>query len=87
MKFEFKAFTKEGKVKEGIITAKSKEEALKILQDQELLVTFLAEKKKERIFFKRATLKDLYSVTRQLAYLGSGGGVYILDVSNPSSPS
>jgi hypothetical protein len=27
-----------------------------------------------------------YDATRQLAFLGSGGGVYILDVSNPSTP-
>ena len=70
MKFEFKAFTREGKLKEGIISATSKDEALKILQDQELLVTYLAEKKIElKFFFQKPGLKDLYIFTKQLAYL------------------
>ncbi len=69
MKFEFKAFTREGKLKEGLVTAESKEAALRILQDQELLVTYLAEKKRGPLFFQKASLKDVYLFTRQLAYL------------------
>jgi type IV pilus assembly protein PilC len=69
-KFEFKAFTKEGKLKEGIISAESKESALKILQEQELLVSYLAEKKlKLTYFFRKPGAKELYLFTRQLSYL------------------
>jgi type IV pilus assembly protein PilC len=69
-KFEFKAFTREGKLKEGIISAESKEEALKILQEQELLISYLAEKKiKLTYFFRKPGNKELYLFTRQLSYL------------------
>ena len=70
MKFEFKAFTRDGKLKEGIISAENKEAALKLLQEQELLVTYLAEKKIEfKTFFQKPGLKDLYIFTKQLSYL------------------
>lgn len=70
MKFEFKAFTRDGKLKEGVITAENKETALRILQEQELLVTYLSEKKVEfKVFFKKAGIKDVYIFTKQLAYL------------------
>jgi type IV pilus assembly protein PilC len=70
-KFEFKAFNREGKLKEGIISAESKEAALKILQEQELLVSYLAEKKTTLIlsFLQKPRTKDLYIFTRQLSYL------------------
>ncbi|GIW67143.1 MAG: secretion system protein [Candidatus Parcubacteria bacterium] len=69
-KFEFKAFTREGKLKEGIISAETKEAALKILQSQELLVTYLSEKKVSFLsFLQKPNLKDLYIFTRQLSYL------------------
>ena len=70
MKFEFKAFTKDGKLKEGIISAGSKEEAIKILQQQELLITYIAEKKISlKAILQKPTLKDIYVFTKQLAYL------------------
>jgi type IV pilus assembly protein PilC len=70
-KFEFKAFNREGKLKEGIISAESKEAALKILQEQELLVSYLSEKKTNLIlsFLQKPRTKDLYLFTRQLSYL------------------
>jgi type IV pilus assembly protein PilC len=70
-KFEFKAFNREGKLKEGIISAVSKEAALKILQEQELLVSYLSEKKTTLIlsFLQKPRTKDLYIFTRQLSYL------------------
>jgi type IV pilus assembly protein PilC len=70
-KFEFKAFNREGKLKEGIISAESKEAALKILQEQELLVSYLSEKKTTLIlsFLQKPRTKDLYLFTRQLSYL------------------
>jgi len=68
-KFEFKAFTREGKLKEGIISAENKESALEILQEQELLVSYLAEKKPTHYFFKKPKLKDIYLFTKQLSYL------------------
>ena len=69
-KFEFKAFTQEGKLKEGIISADSKESALKLLQDQELLVTSLTEVESKGFhFFKKVDIKDVYIFTHQLSYL------------------
>ncbi len=68
-KFEFKAFTPEGKLKEGVLKAENREQALKILQEQNLLVTYLTEEKKRPIFFQKPGLKDVYLFTRQLAYL------------------
>jgi len=69
-KFEFKAFTREGKLKEGIISAETKDAALKILQDQELLVTYLTEKKSTFLYFlQKPGLKDVYLFTKQLSYL------------------
>jgi type II secretory pathway component PulF len=70
-KFEFKAFTREGKLKEGIISAESKEKALQILQEQELLVSYLAEKKPTPLlyFLQKPGTKDVYFFTRQLSYL------------------
>lgn len=71
MKFEFKAFTQEGEFKRGIISASSKEEALKILQDQGYLVTYLAEARSRilEIFIRKPSLNDVYLFSRQLAYL------------------
>ena len=69
-KFEFKAFTREGKLKQGTIAADSKESALKILQQQELLVTYLSERKLSLLtFLQKPGTKDLYMFTRQLSYL------------------
>jgi type IV pilus assembly protein PilC len=67
--FEFKAFTQEGEVREGILKAKDKDEALRILQEKNLLVTFLQEKKRKPLFFQRANLKDIYLFTHQLSRL------------------
>jgi type IV pilus assembly protein PilC len=67
--FEFKAFTQEGKLKEGIISAESKDKALQILQEQNLLVTYLGERKRKPLFFQKPRLKDIYIFTRQLSYL------------------
>ncbi|GBD34841.1 Putative type II secretion system protein F [bacterium HR35] len=71
MRFEYRAFTKEGELKKGIITASSKEEALKILQDQDLLVTYLSESKIRllEIFLRKPGLNDIYLFSRQLSYL------------------
>jgi type IV pilus assembly protein PilC len=69
-KFLFKAFTKEGALREGVISAESKDAALKILQEQELLVTTLTEKKLSILtFFKKPGLKEIYLFTKQLSYL------------------
>jgi type IV pilus assembly protein PilC len=69
-KFEFKAFTQEGKSKEGIISAENKDAALKILQDQQLLVTYLNEQKSSFFsFLQKPSVKDVYLFTRQLSYL------------------
>ena len=69
-KFQFKAFDRAGNIKEGIVSAVNREEALKILQGQELLVTYLAEKKINLFaFLTRPGVKDVYILTRQLSYL------------------
>jgi len=69
-KYEFKAFTQEGKTKEGVISAESKESALKILQEQQLLVSYIAEQKASPfLFFQKPRVKDVYLFTRQLSYL------------------
>ena len=69
-KFEFKAFDREGKLKEGIISAENKDTALRILQEQGLLVTSLFEKKISPLyFFRKPGLKDIYLFTKQLSYL------------------
>lgn len=69
-KFEFKAFDQSGSLKEGIVSAVNKEHALKILQDQNLLVTYIGEKKIKFFFWsKKPSLKEIYIFTKQLAYL------------------
>jgi type IV pilus assembly protein PilC len=69
-KFEFKAFTRDGKSKEGVIAAENKDAALKILQEQDLLITYLSEKKFSlSAFLQRPRLNDVYLFTRQLSYL------------------
>jgi type IV pilus assembly protein PilC len=69
-KFEFKAFTQEGKLKEGVISAESREKALQILQEQNLFVSSLViAKSKEKVFLSKPRLKDLYFFTKQLSYL------------------
>lgn len=70
-KFEFKAFDQQGNPKEGIVSAGTKDQALKVLQDQGLLVTYIEEKRIKFFSFaqRRISLKDLYILTKQLSYL------------------
>ncbi len=71
MRFEYKAFTQEGEFKRGIVSADSKEEALRILQEQGLFVTYLGEPRSRllEIFFRKPGLNDIYLFSRQLSYL------------------
>jgi len=76
MKFNFKAKTKTGEYKEGVINARSKEAAVAILQKNDLLPTSLeAENPKgglEKLFLKyyeKVTAKELVVFFRQLAIL------------------
>lgn len=73
MKFEFKAFDNEGKKVEGIIEAQNKDDALKILQNKNLLVTRLIEKKIDFTpsLILKPSKKEIYLFTRQLFYLVS----------------
>ncbi|MCS7200887.1 MAG: type II secretion system F family protein [Patescibacteria group bacterium] len=69
-KFEFKAFDQSGNPKQGIVSANTKEQALKILQDQGLLVTYISQKK--ITFFswaQKPNIKQIYIFTKQLSYL------------------
>jgi type II secretory pathway component PulF len=68
-KFQFKAYTQEGILKEGLVDAKDKEEALKLLQSQNLFVTFLKTQTRRPLFWQKPKLKDIYLFTRQLSYL------------------
>lgn len=69
-KFEFKAFDQSGTPKEGIVSANNKDQALKILQDQGLLITYIEEKKIKFFSLERKpNLKEIYIFTKQLAYL------------------
>jgi len=68
-KFQFKAYTQEGTLKEGLIEAKDREEALKLLQSQNLFVSFLKTQTKKPLFWQTPKLKDIYLFTRQLSYL------------------
>jgi type II secretory pathway component PulF len=69
-KFEFKAFTREGKLKEGIVSAENKDAAVRILQEQGLLVSYLAEKRtKITHYVFKPGARDIYLFTRQLSYL------------------
>lgn len=68
-KFEFKAYNREGILKEGVITAKDKSEALRYLHQQEFLVTYLVEKKFKFPIFKKVGLKHIYFFSKQLSYL------------------
>jgi type IV pilus assembly protein PilC len=71
MRFEYKAFTQEGEFKRGIVSADSKEEALRILQEQGLFVTYLGEPRSKflEIFLRKPGLNDIYLFSRQLSYL------------------
>jgi type IV pilus assembly protein PilC len=71
MRFEYKAFTQEGEFKRGIVSADSKEEALRILQEQGLFVTYLGEPRSRllEIFSRKPGLNDIYLFSRQLSYL------------------
>jgi type II secretory pathway component PulF len=69
-KFEFKAFTREGKLKEGIVSAENKDAAVRILQEQGLLISYLAEKRtKITHYVFKPGARDIYLFTRQLSYL------------------
>ncbi len=71
MRFEYKAFTQEGEFKRGIVSADSKEEALRILQEQGLFITYLGEPRSRllEIFYRKPGLNDIYLFSRQLSYL------------------
>jgi len=74
MKFVYQARTKEGKFKEGIVEASSKEAALDLLQKYDLYVTFLEEKStpiymKEISLFQGVSKKELVLFFRQLTIM------------------
>jgi len=71
MRFEYKAFTQEGTFKRGVISAASKDEALRVLQEQGFFVTYLGEPRSRllEIFYRKPGLNDIYLFARQLSYL------------------
>jgi type IV pilus assembly protein PilC len=70
-KFEFRGFDKEGNFKIGIISAVDKESAIKILHNQNLVVTYIKELGEIRplITWGRVSLLDLAFFYRALSYL------------------
>lgn len=75
MKFYFRARTKEGLIRTGTIEALNREEALKILQDYNLIVTKLEPYKKEglKIFQGRVSPKEIFFFFKQLSILIDSG--------------
>ncbi len=74
MKFEYKAKDKEGKVQTGMIVASSKEAAFLVLQNYELYLISIKEKKtpffaKEITLFQHVSQKDVVMLSRQLAVM------------------
>ncbi len=74
-KFEFRGFDKEGNFKVGIIEAVDKESAIKILHNQNLVVTYIKELSeiKPLITWGGVTLLDLAFFYRALNYLLKAG--------------
>jgi type IV pilus assembly protein PilC len=74
-KFEFRGFDKEGNFKIGIISAVDKESAIKILHNQNLVVTYIKELGEIRplITWGRVSLLDLAFFYRTLNYLLKAG--------------
>ena len=75
MKFQFRGFDQEGNFKSGVITAESKEEAVKILQTQNVVVTYIfpVEGIKIPALFGRITFKDLAMFCRSMIYFLRSG--------------
>jgi len=75
MKFQFRGFDQEGNFKSGVITAESKEEAVKILQTQNVVVTYIYPLEIEKIpaLFGRITFKDLAMFCRSMIYFLRSG--------------
>jgi type IV pilus assembly protein PilC len=74
-KFEFRGFDKEGNFKVGIIEAVDKESAIKILHNQNLVVTYIKElsELKPLITWGKVSLLDLAFFYRALNYLLKAG--------------
>jgi len=78
MRFKYKAITKEGKERKGIIEASSYKTALHILEKYGLFVVSLKEAEKETVLTKNISLKkisdkDITFFTRQLAVMLKSG--------------
>ncbi|MGC8981661.1 MAG: type II secretion system F family protein [Minisyncoccia bacterium] len=75
MKFQFRGFDQEGNFKSGVIVAETKEEAVKILQTRNVVVTYIypIEGVKIPILFGRITFKDLSMFCRSMIYFLKSG--------------
>lgn len=75
MKFYFQARTKEGLIRTGTIEALNREEALKTLQNYNLIVTKLKPHKRERlkIFKGKVNPKEIFFFFKQLSILIDAG--------------
>ncbi len=78
MKYNYQGRSSDGQVQSGSVEANSQEEALEILQRNNIYVTFLEEEKpslygKEITIFERVTSKDIVLFSRQLAIMFKAG--------------
>src|SRR3989344_353577 len=75
MKYNYKARTKDGKIKEGVIEASSREAAAALLEKYEVFVTSLQEEAQKGAFLKnlkierRVSVKEIAIFSRQLAVM------------------
>ncbi|MEM5782314.1 MAG: type II secretion system F family protein [Candidatus Aenigmatarchaeota archaeon] len=75
MKYQFKGFDQEGNFKSGVIIADSKEEAIKILQTQNIVVTYIypIDILKITPFLGRISFKDIALFCRSMMYFLRSG--------------
>lgn len=71
MKFEFRGFDKEGNFKSGIIEANNQQEAVILLQNQGVVVTYISQPSAPKflLIFSKVSLLDLAFFCRSFAYL------------------
>jgi type II secretory pathway component PulF len=74
MRFNYQGRSSDGQIQSGSVEASSQDEAVEILQRNNIYVTFLEEEKtsiygREIAIFERVTSKDIVLFSRQLAII------------------
>ncbi len=78
MKFDYQARSEDGQIQSGVVEARTKEDAIAVLQKNKLYVSFIEEEKpavysKEIKIFERVNKKDLVLFSRQLSVMFKSG--------------